>query len=155
MKKENVVKFIGFKDALKNFFAKYTDYKGTATRAEYWWIQLFFLLVTICACLCFVLGFVVSTLFYIGMVIYVIFMISTIIPRIMLTIRRMHDIGLSGWWYFCMGFICAILSKIASVTYANNEGGAGSLIAFALCLTVINVALLCSPSVCENNKYRK
>lgn len=145
MKNQNSNNFVGFIDAIRNFFEKYADYKGTATRAEYWWIQLFFVLIAVSAGMFFILGFTMSIKwFYFGMIIYAMFIIATIIPRVTLTIRRMHDIGISGWWFYFINLIALILSY----------GGEG-LIVFGFSLSIINTCLLCLPSVLENNKYRE
>lgn len=154
MKKENTVKLIGFKEAIRNFFAKYTDYDGTATRAEYWWVQLFLLLIIIGAGVFLLLGSVMPFLMIFS-VVFLMFFVVMIIPCIMLGIRRMHDIGISGWWLFGIVLVETLFSKVASGLYVVNEDVAGVFICFAFCLSIINISLLCLPSVYENNKYRK
>jgi uncharacterized membrane protein YhaH (DUF805 family) len=38
-----------FADSIRTCFAKYADFNGTASRSEFWWFQLF--LVLVCAAL--------------------------------------------------------------------------------------------------------
>lgn len=96
---------IGFVDAIKMFFARYVDFEGRSTRAEYWWIQLFMLIVVI------VLGGLglvtggdfesgdISTLGMIFFGLLGLFFLACIIPGIAVTVRRFHDQDKSGWMY--------------------------------------------------------
>ncbi|WP_308587661.1 DUF805 domain-containing protein [uncultured Parabacteroides sp.] len=83
-----------FIDALK----KYSVHEGRASRVEFWvffFYYMFFLIVT----------FVIDTLLgtTIGDSSYGVFStlyaILTIIPSIAISVRRLHDIGKSGWYY--------------------------------------------------------
>lgn len=79
---------VTFVDAVKLFYSNYTNFNGRATRAEYWYAALFML---ICYAVLLCLG-------KIGMILYGIFALANIIPSLSVSIRRMHDIGKSGWW---------------------------------------------------------
>ena len=74
-----------FVDAVKACFAKYADFDGRATRAEYWW---FFLAV--------LLGSTATSL--IGLRVYSLFTVVTILPLVAVGARRLHDTNRSGWW---------------------------------------------------------
>ena len=84
----------------KNALKKYFDFKTRATRAEYWYFFLFFML-----------GLIVFAFIdiYIGSIIgkdenetfiffTMIFLLSHLIPGYAVLFRRMHDIGKSAWW---------------------------------------------------------
>ena len=48
---------VDFVTAVKLFFDNYTNFKGRASRAEYWWVALFLLLVNfVISFICKVLG---------------------------------------------------------------------------------------------------
>ena len=48
---------VSFPDAIKLFFSRYVDFQGRSTRAEYWWVYLFNLIIFgVWALLFFVLG---------------------------------------------------------------------------------------------------
>jgi len=79
---------ITFIDAVKLFYSNYANFNGRATRAEYWYPVLYMM---ICYAILLCLGKV-------GMILYSIFGLANIIPSISVGIRRMHDIGKSGWW---------------------------------------------------------
>lgn len=59
----------------------------------------------------------ISLLFGGAGLLYVIWWLATIIPTIAVTVRRLHDREMSGWWY--LGFIIAgfipLLNLIASI----------------------------------------
>ena len=71
---------------------KYAVFTGRARRAEYWYFVLFNTLIA------FGLGvFGETTKIHIF---YFAYMILEIIPSIAVLVRRLHDIGKSGWWAF-------------------------------------------------------
>lgn len=72
---------------LENFF----NFRGRSTRAEYWWFSLF----------CGIVGIgltIISLIPFIGWLIAIIGSIALWLPVISLSVRRLHDIGRSGWW---------------------------------------------------------
>jgi uncharacterized membrane protein YhaH (DUF805 family) len=78
---------------------KYAVFSGRARRKEYW---MFFLFNCIIA---FVIGFVmgfIGALLGIGAtlsnLVSVIYSLAVLVPGIAVGVRRMHDIGRSGWW---------------------------------------------------------
>ena len=74
-----------FAEAVRTCLAKYANFKGRATRAEYWW---FFLAV--------LLGSAATSLFTLK--IYTLFSLATLLPMIAVGARRLHDTNRSGWW---------------------------------------------------------
>ena len=75
---------MNFVDAIKTCFTKYADFKGCATRPEFWWWVLF----TVVGSLA--LGVVHEALSGV-------FSLATVIPTIAVGARRLHDIDKSGW----------------------------------------------------------
>jgi uncharacterized membrane protein YhaH (DUF805 family) len=77
----------------------YTDFKGRARRKEYWFFMMFnmvFLIVAI------IIDNVLGTLpdeFPFGLF-YLLYVLAIFIPGLAVTVRRLHDIGKSGWYYF-------------------------------------------------------
>jgi uncharacterized membrane protein YhaH (DUF805 family) len=78
---------------------KYADFSGRARRKEYW---MFFLM---CVVISFAIGFVFSFIGMIlgmgaglGNIVGLLFTLAILIPSISVGVRRMHDIGRSGWW---------------------------------------------------------
>ena len=79
-------------DYFKLAFERYADFEGRSRRSEYWYFVLFNTLASYA--LLFVGGFVSPMG---GMVLYVIYVLAAIIPSFAVAIRRMHDVGKSGW----------------------------------------------------------
>jgi uncharacterized membrane protein YhaH (DUF805 family) len=73
-------------EATKDGFARYADFTGLSTRSQYWYFLLVTNLAAIIAQLSFgdLGGNVISLI--------------TFIPTLAAAIRRMHDVGRSGWF---------------------------------------------------------
>ena len=88
---------VSYPEAIKLGFARYGDFTGRSTRAEYWWWVLFL-----------VLADGILTIVDMGIGTYNtqsdlgllggLFGLSTLIPSFALGARRLHDINKSGWW---------------------------------------------------------
>ncbi|SEV88647.1 Uncharacterized membrane protein YhaH, DUF805 family [Cognatiyoonia koreensis] len=92
---------------------KYATFSGRAPRSEYWWFQLFYLLIVLGLVLLMALTGGLSGAFdqngelapgaaaSLGIfgIIFLIVMLGMILPLISVTVRRFHDYNLSGWWY--------------------------------------------------------
>ena len=115
---------MNFISSIKTCFKKYIDFKGRASRSEYWFFIWFFILLWV--------GLLFageywddSNLFYelsdslYNMLNYLIigliygFPLICLIPLISVTIRRIHDIGQSGFviLIFVFGFFIAFILK--------------------------------------------
>ncbi len=70
---------------------KYAEFTGRSTRSEYWFFVLFNLIIAIVLS---VLGALVHPL----MALYYLYSLGVLIPSIAVGVRRLHDIGKSGWW---------------------------------------------------------
>ena len=69
----------------KNF----ANFEGRARREEIWMFWLFNVIISF-----------VAFIPYIGYAIASIFSLWALIPGIAVAVRRLHDTGRSGWWYF-------------------------------------------------------
>ena len=75
---------------------KYVDFSGRARRAEYWYFYLFTIIFLIVAMILdSILGLKIGGS-NIGFI-YLIYALFIIIPSIAVAVRRLHDIGKSGW----------------------------------------------------------
>lgn len=79
---------------------KYADFNGRAPRSEYWWFILAQFLVGLVVG--FILGFI-GGLLGLGTGLAdgasILITLVFILPTIAVAVRRLHDIGKSGWWY--------------------------------------------------------
>ncbi|MFT4684576.1 MAG: uncharacterized membrane protein YhaH (DUF805 family), partial [Flavobacteriales bacterium] len=78
----------------------YADFKGRARRKEYWMFTLFnIIFLGVAVVLDTLLGLSFTELVPYGWI-YVIYVLAVFIPGIAVVVRRLHDIGKSGWFYF-------------------------------------------------------
>lgn len=99
-----------FVDAVKTCLNKYACFEGRACRSEYWYFTLFNFLVSI------VFGAILGKLA--GIVSLALF-----IPGLAVAVRRLHDIGKSGWFYLiCLIPVIGTIWLIILFCTAGNEG---------------------------------
>lgn len=89
--------------AVRTCFSKYATFNGRASRSEYWYFCLFNCLISI---ILFGLALIINqetfSLLFLG--ITFLYMIVVFLPALSVTVRRLHDIGKTGWLY-CLNFI--------------------------------------------------
>ena len=90
---------MNFIQSIKTCFRKYANFKGRATRSEFWWFQLFAAVVTYGAMTLdhLLLGYSFED---VATPLATIAMLSVALPTLSVTARRLHDIGWSGWVQF-------------------------------------------------------
>lgn len=75
---------------------QYTDFNGRARRTEYWMYTLFNLIFTIIAMfLDNVLGMTIESTGYGPL--YILYGLVVFVPGLAVAVRRLHDVGKSGW----------------------------------------------------------
>lgn len=95
---------MGFKEAVKTVYGKYATFQGRATRSEYWYFYLFFVIADL------VLyyggagiGYMINGLdgclegMTVGGVTYCVFALASLVPSLAVGVRRLHDTSRSGW----------------------------------------------------------
>jgi len=147
---------VSFPDAVKMFFARYTDFKGRSRRSEYWWVQLalflfFFVFSFVGGLIVGLLGGIDAQtgepgpLYWAFMGLLGIAYLAILIPIIALTVRRLHDVNITGWLMigaliplvnFLVGLAIFVISLIPGTVGPNKYGpdpknpGAGAADAF-------------------------
>ena len=81
---------MNFPQAISSGFKRYVDFNGRSSRSEYWWWWLFEIIGAIAAV---VLDAVAGTV----VLFYLLFFLAILLPTFAVTVRRLHDIGKSGW----------------------------------------------------------
>jgi uncharacterized membrane protein YhaH (DUF805 family) len=90
---------------------KYTVFNGRARRAEYWYFILFNLIISIG------LGIIDGAVGLMDFGISDIYSLGVLVPSIAVGVRRMHDVGKSGWF---------LLIPIYNIILAATEGETGT-----------------------------
>ena len=111
---------------LKVMRDNYAKFNGRARRKEYWMFTLFYiLLVLACA---FALALLVATgpysLTILVAIIFITVILAHVVPSIALSVRRLHDVGQSGW-FLLLAFIPYIGNLIIFV-FSVIEGNKGT-----------------------------
>jgi uncharacterized membrane protein YhaH (DUF805 family) len=145
---------VDFGTAVRRYYGQYTVADGRATRAEFWWVQLFKIIVV---------G-VLATLVYMAdggpelsqaigeafrgedeallnfqglsasgnfaILFGFVFALGSLLPDIMLNIRRFHDLGQTGWLvlgFFLAGMIPVVgtVSGLANLLWFTQPGTRG------------------------------
>lgn len=122
---------MGFGDAVRTCWRKYGDFDGRAQRSEFWWWILFVTLLQIAASIVLTVLLVVfqnaGFLQWLGVLIFMIVVLAVILPSIAVSVRRLHDRDLSGWWYLLglvpFGSIVLLVWYLLPGTTAPNRFG--------------------------------
>ncbi len=129
---QNYTVFDWFKKCIKN----YVNIEGRAGRKEFWSFLFVFLVVMIISEVILFLFIysqgsspstlisIIIWLFYLTLFCWLLF---TILPLICVSIRRLHDINLSGWWallYFTViGSLALLIMFCIDTKPVNNKWG--------------------------------
>ena len=106
---------MSFAEAVKSVFSQYVNFQGRSRRSEYWYFCLFsFIVSTILS----VLGQVTGNNIF--NTIAGIFGIAILLPSLGVAVRRLHDIGKSGW-FVLINLIPVIGSIILIIWYVKDS----------------------------------
>ncbi len=124
-----------FLDTIKYRYAKFD---GRASRSEFWYFTLFYTLISIA--LAFVDFLMINPMLGAtpdqaarGGLLQILFALAMLLPSIAVAVRRLHDIGKSGWWYliafipivgpFVLLYFFVLDSQPGSNQYGPNPKG--------------------------------
>tara|TARA_B100000029_G_C16966888_1_gene738451 strand:- start:101 stop:472 length:372 start_codon:yes stop_codon:yes gene_type:complete len=103
---------------------KYANFNGRASRSEYWWFQLFYIIVIFVA--------MIFDSMYINNVqtmgpVELLTTLVLLLPLLSVTARRLHDVGRSGWWMLVgitiIGLIPLFIWWVSVGTKSKNKYG--------------------------------
>ena len=114
-------------------FRRYAEFSGRSRRMEFWMFTLLtFIVEIVCFALMFAGGFNMATmtdptatpeapgaLFWVGAILLGVYVLAALIPSIAVTVRRLHDRDMSGWWYLgvIVGSFIPILNIIVAIGF--------------------------------------
>jgi uncharacterized membrane protein YhaH (DUF805 family) len=108
--------------AVASVYRQYIGFSGRATRSEFWWFWLFYVVVILV-----LVAVRASTLA--GL-----FALVSLVPSLAVAVRRLHDVGRTGWWLLLGivpfgGLVLLVWYLFPSKESANQYGpppGAGA-----------------------------
>ena len=112
-----------FGKAISTCFSKYANFKGRARRAEYWYFYLFYLLIFLPPYVTMLVASSSRHLEELAVTCAVIVLLEWLVfflPQLAVFVRRMHDIGKSGWNWL-IGLI-PIVGSIVLLVFLCREG---------------------------------
>jgi len=145
-------------------YRRYAEFSGRSRRMEFWMFMLLMLIVeTVIIAVIAAGGISVFSrltagggvgaspalgaasfgpLFWIGIIVFCVWLLATIIPYIAVTVRRLHDRNMTGWYMLGFFVVIAILSRLGSL---------GSLLVFVV--EIGWIVILALPGTQGPNKY--
>ena len=108
---------------------QYADFSGRARRKEYWMFQLFdviFMIVAMILDNVLGLGIAIKGTGYGPL--FVLYVLARLIPALAVTVRRLHDVGKSGWMLFIgliplLGSIWLLVLMLTDSQQGTNKWG--------------------------------
>ena len=111
---------------------QYTDFSGRARRKEYWMYTLFNLIFFVCAG---IIDNLLGTTFDMNGInvgygyVYMLYALFVFIPGFAVSVRRLHDVGKSGWFLLIaliplIGAIWLLVLYVTDSDAGNNKWGA-------------------------------
>ena len=125
---------MSFTEAIRTVLSKYATFSGRASRPEFWWWVLFMVLLNIATGIVDA-AFIAPTLGFepyeelAGQPLSLLVGLALLLPNISVSVRRLHDIDRSGWWYLIIlipfiGVLVVIYWAVQTGTSGSNRFGA-------------------------------
>ena len=137
---------MNFKNAIKTCLKdKYANFKGRASRSEFWFFYLFLLI-----SYAILISFVAVSL-YLFMWLFGIFAFAMIIPSLAVSVRRLHDVNKSGW-FILLPLPFDIMERVLE---KSSEGLSLVFLCVSLGLYIYLFVLYCTDGDKKNNRFGK
>lgn len=110
-----------FPDAVRRCFALYATFTGRARRSEFWFFWLFNLLANGVAA-------ILDAAIFSGGPLNAIVSLLLLVPNLAVAVRRLHDVGRSGWWLLIVfvplvGIVVLLIWYISAGEHGANRFG--------------------------------
>jgi len=147
-----------FTEAIKVCFQKYATFKGRASRSEYWWFNVFILLISAFG------GMLEGAMGRDGAALSGLISLATFLPSLSVSVRRLHDTDHSGWWiggfYLALIPVALVIGGLAALMEQNGGnaeavlGGAGLVMALGVGIySIFMLVWLCQRGTPGPNRF--
>lgn len=150
---------MGFGESIEAFFKNIIDFKDSSPRAEYWYSDLFLIIVNFAEKI--IVALMIIQLRSVSGIIsdIILYLIGTIfsvvigIASLSVTVRRFHDAGHTGWWCV-VPYILLILALIV-ILLIHGAGTVGIILCVLALISIIAMFIFTlMPSKVSNNPYQ-
>jgi uncharacterized membrane protein YhaH (DUF805 family) len=118
---------VSFPEAISTCFRKYAVFRGRASRSEFWWFVLFYYAILFVSALVLAAAdpyafeqsstdaasTALTSIWFVGF-------LSLLVPYLAAGVRRLHDTGKSGWWWFVT--LIPFVGSIVLIVFLASEG---------------------------------
>ena len=124
---------MGFIEASQSYLLKWLNFKDRASRPEYWWGYLFSVIFSFA--IGFIIGFIASLIGFdegsttmgklqlpVMGLLQLPLTLFLVIAGLSLSVRRLHDIDRSGWWFLIIFTIVGVFVLIYWACKKGDEG---------------------------------
>ncbi len=126
-----------FGQAVKRFFKNFANFKGRASRSEFWWVELFIFVVQLVPAVIWIglyyltsssatplpLPFLGHANVTVGLLIPLIVALVLLVPTLSITWRRLHDANFAGpFWFLTLTSVGGIIVLIFTLLPSNPVG---------------------------------
>lgn len=157
---------MSFTAAIRTVLAQYATFSGRAMRSEYWWFYLFTVIVSIVTA---GIDALLNTVFDNGFgVVGLVTSLALLLPTWAVTVRRLHDMGRTGWWVLLplvLTLALVVMGFVAVFVLVLNFGGGDAsltwlvtvpilvLVLLTVASLIVLLVFLCQGSEAGPNKY--
>ncbi len=111
---------MNFFDAVRSVLSQYVGFSGRALRSEYWYWVLFTVLLSIVTSIIDVALFPFEDSSPLNSITN----LALLLPGLAVSVRRLHDVGRSGWWVLLA--LVPLIGWIVLVIWAATKGDAAA-----------------------------
>lgn len=98
--------------------SKYAQFTGRSRRSEYWYFTLANVLISLTIS---ALGWITGADLLFGLL-SILLSLALLIPALAVLVRRLHDTGHSGWWYFIVFTFIGVFLLLYWLALDSEEG---------------------------------
>lgn len=107
---------MGFTRAVGTCLRGYATFQGRAPRSDYWYWQLFVVIA-------YGMAAIVDSAMH-ARVLLPLASVAALLPGLSVTVRRMHDLGRTGWWY--LAYLAPGVGYVALTVWLCRSGTRGA-----------------------------